>query len=223
VTLDDDPVQAPAAFVQVLAWAGVPVELDVAWRLAPVERARVLKRHRRELLVMAAPGRRRLRAWLDQRRGQPVESQAERRRRVTRDVWFVGDPELWDTVVETIASLPAPVVDAVLTEAVVVASGRSSNGWLAGALPAGRRVLALAGHRDDADLARTLRHEVGHLWTTDQSEASSEQHQARALAEMVDQIATHTNRPSAERFQRGLWLVAERQANALRTAWEPEP
>lgn len=220
--MTDDPRLDAVAFDAVMRQAGVPVDLETAWRLSPVERGWCLRQHRRRLLTMTPPGRRRLRQWLDRQQGRPIETRAARRLRVADALFFVGDPELFAVVVNTIASLlPPPVVDAVLDEAVVVVSGRSSNGWIAGSMPCGRRVVSLAGHRSDNELASTLLHEIGHLWSQDQADASSEQHRARAVAEMVDRMAATADRPTADRFVRGQWLVVERQANALRIAWEP--
>lgn len=134
--------------------------------LTPRERTRIARQLGRRLLCVTPTGRRRLRAWLDAQQGQPitVEIQAVRRQRIAGALQFFGDGDVFRPVVETIGQLPRPVADYVVDTCMVLVTGRSTAGWTSGAFPDGRLPIMIAGHRTDAEIAKTLRHEVGHRW-----------------------------------------------------------
>lgn len=167
------------AFGDLVAIAGYPVvrlgacRLDTvaSWQrvlpqLCPIEMGWILHQLRRSLLVVTSEGRRKLRVWLDATHGHPipVEARADRVRRIAETLAYHGDLDVLAALARTLADLPRPVIDHVLTRVAIILAGRSTSGWTCGALPAGRHLIVLAGHRDDAAIAWTFRHEVAHSW-----------------------------------------------------------
>ena len=61
-------------------------------------------------------------------------------------------------------ALEVAVADFTVDECMVLGTGRSTAGFMTGALPP-LRPIVLCGALHDADLARTFAHEVAHQWT----------------------------------------------------------
>lgn len=220
--MNDDPI-APAQFGALMAQMGVPT--PDPWRLAPIERKWALGRVHRRLLVQTVAGWRRLRTWIQAQRGQliVVESRAARARRVREALPLFGDEDLLPVIAQVVADLPRCVSDVALAEVAFVVTGRTTAGWCAGPLPPGRRVIVLDGSRDDAAVASTVRHEIGHAWLVDQSAAPTVMQQAVAETQWRDRIASLSDPAAAARYADAVIGIHERQANALRVAWENLP
>jgi hypothetical protein len=104
----------------------------------------------------------------------------------------------------------------------IVASGRRSNGWTSGPLPR-RRPIVLAGHRSDAEIAATLRHEIGHLYLTDQYDELLPDQELAATRDRLRGALSMDGRAVADRAVRELHTANELGANVLMIAWGAMP
>lgn len=172
IAWDGLPAALQAAGWPRITFGRVAIEGERAWRAVvptPSERRTILHRlGKRELLLVTDVARRRLREWLDLRRGRPVpvETQDERKRRVGRELHYFGDVELLPVVAGALACAPPPVQDYALSDCLFLTTGRSSGGWTTGMLP-NLRPIVIAGHTSDAEVARVALHELAHCWTLD--------------------------------------------------------
>jgi hypothetical protein len=161
----------PAASVHGRVIAG-----EVGWRAfiascpppTPGERGALARSLRRHVMVLTDVGRRRLRAWLDQQRAtpSPIETPAERRQRIARELAYYGDPECFRPALDAVAGLPRPVGDHVVATSMVCLTGRSSLGWTGGLLPPNKFPIFVAALADE-QIRSVVRHEAAHRWLLD--------------------------------------------------------
>jgi len=137
---------------------------DRRWLLAPL---------RRRLLVATAPGRARLRAWIDRQRPAPapVVPGWLLRAWVGERLLYFGAPSLYGDIVTAITLVPAAVREHVLAEVCFEEVGGDGYGWYGSTnlqdragqtRPGCIRLSGCGCHR--ADLVRHVLHEIGHAW-----------------------------------------------------------
>lgn len=228
--LDDDPLEAdrflllleqlryPTITYGRLTIGGRDMWEDVARRAIRLERAQLLRRLRRHLLTLTRPGRRRLREYLTVRRGHAIEVETSiaRRRRVATELKFYGDASVMPSVVIAIAELPRPVERFVLDAVMVIVVGRETNAWTAGRFPP-RLPIVVAGHRTDAEIAATVRHEVAHRWLEEDQQAVPTAAEHVAIHE---RYRRQIGSKDADLLLSGLTAWSELGARACAIAWE---
>jgi hypothetical protein len=137
---------------------------DVAPRLTPGERRKVLAILRHRLLLATASGRARLRRWLDAGQRQIPLSRPELRKRVASTVY--GDECFVPLIEAALRCVPAFVLATVLREVAFLTVGLNSRAWTGSSSfvdRLGRRRTRVILLGPGADL-RTVLHEIGHVW-----------------------------------------------------------
>jgi hypothetical protein len=155
---------------------------DVADRLTPRERARLLRTlGGRELLVCTPGGRHRLRTWLNRRWAGPWEA-------TPPGVRVFGDESLVPAISHALARLPRPVHDYLVEACVVLAVGGRLRGWTTLApLPVALPIQISGAGASFEAIMHTLVHECSHVWHTPPRRALAE---ALSLAEGAEVLAS---------------------------------
>jgi hypothetical protein len=149
---------------------------EEAWRrdmggrsFLPAERVAILARlGRRELLVVASPGRVRLRRYLNRQWARPMtddpsESVADRVRRLVPI--YGGDTTMVTAIIDGFCRAYTPVREIVGEESYVIAVGGSRVGWTSRPLDTGGRCpIVIGGGRAYDEIVLTVLHEIAHRW-----------------------------------------------------------
>jgi hypothetical protein len=209
---------------QIVGERGWRAALYGARPCAPGERAQVLKRLERHLLVASPGGRVRTRAWIARQRVTPADTAIPQwllERWIEDKLQYYGDDGALAPVARALASLPAPVRDAVAAEAAILTVGHDTLGWTGpaqlvdrdGARP--RRLIVLSATNLD-DLGRLVAHEASHLWhaPVDTTWPMPTAIGYRRLLELADREGWRDR--ADERIARD-----ERLARALEQIWAP--
>jgi hypothetical protein len=155
-----------------LGFGGVSIEAgvnswdDFLFRAEPFLLAAGLHRlGRGYLLTRTAPGRARLRCWLNKKwAGEWGDEPLELAERLRETVKIFGDATMAPPIRAAFAIQPVPVQQTVADESYVLAVGHAVRGWTRGPLGTGDRMPIQVSGTSWGDITRTTLHEVGHCW-----------------------------------------------------------